>query len=166
LILCVSFLFNNSMKSKAGEKPMRCNQSGFTFHELVVIIAIMAILAAIAIPGVIGWLPKYRLGIGARDVLSALQAARQIAIKENDGVTLNFNFAGDSFTATLDSGATVRSGSMPGGIDLTDGSLGSSVRFNKLGIPSPAASGTLVVSDSQGRNRTIELFVTGTSRIQ
>lgn len=145
---------------------MRCKQSGFTFHELMVIIAIMAILAAIAIPGVIGWLPKYRLGSGARDVLSAMQAARLIAIKENTGVTLDFDFAGDTFNATLDSGGTVHSGLMPGGIDLTDGSLGSSVRFNKLGIPSPAASGTLVVSDSQGRSRTIELFVTGNSRIQ
>ena len=109
---------------------------------------------------------RKQLGIGARDMLSAMQTTRLIAIKENTGVTLNFNFASDTFRATRDSGGTVHSGSMPSGIDLTDGSLGSSVRFSKLGIPAPTASGTIVVSNRLGRSRAIELFVTGTSRIQ
>lgn len=143
---------------------MRCKQSGFSFLELMVVMAIMTILAAIAIPGVIGWLPKYRLGSGARDLLSVMQSARLIAVKENTGVTLNFNFAGDTFTATLDGGGTVKSGSLPGGIDLTDGGLGNSVGFSNLGYPN--ANGTIIVSDNHGRSRTIELFVTGSSMIQ
>ena len=41
----------------------------------MVTIGIIAILAAIAVPGVIGWLPRYHLGNAARDILAAVEDA-------------------------------------------------------------------------------------------
>jgi len=46
--------------------------SGFTLMELVVVIAIISVLCALAIPGYISWLPKHKLGNGARDILAQI----------------------------------------------------------------------------------------------
>mgnify|MGYP001828181416 CR=1 FL=1 len=36
------------------------NESGFTLFELMVVLGIMAILASVAVPGFLGWLPSHR----------------------------------------------------------------------------------------------------------
>jgi len=67
---------------KSMMKTKRQN-AGFTLIEVPVVIVIMAILAAIAIPGFSGWLPDYRLRQAARDLYSNLQRAKINAIKSN-----------------------------------------------------------------------------------
>jgi prepilin-type N-terminal cleavage/methylation domain-containing protein len=62
---------------------IRKKESGFSLIELLVIMVIIAILAAIAIPGFSAWLPNYRLRQAARDVYSNLQRAKVNAIKSN-----------------------------------------------------------------------------------
>jgi len=56
---------------------------GFTMIELVIAVAIFAIMAAIAIPGFSTWLPNYRLKSAARDLYSNMQLARMGAVREN-----------------------------------------------------------------------------------
>ena len=66
-----------------------CNkQSGFTLIELITIIAIMSILAGIAIPNFLSYLPKHRLNGAARQVMGDLMGARMKAVKENTTVTV------------------------------------------------------------------------------
>ena len=62
---------------------IRGKESGFSLIELLVVIVIFAILAAIAIPAFSNWLPSYRLRQAARDVYSNLQRAKVNAIKSN-----------------------------------------------------------------------------------
>ena len=66
------------------------NDSGFTLFELMVVVGIMAILASVAIPGFLGWLPKYRMRSAADDVLSTLQQAKLRAVRENANVSVTF----------------------------------------------------------------------------
>ena len=70
---------------------------GFTLIELMIAIAIIAIATAIAVPNLIGWLPKHRLGTASRDILSVLQQARLRAVKENADVTVQFETGNDSY---------------------------------------------------------------------
>jgi type IV fimbrial biogenesis protein FimT len=73
-----------------------CNkQSGFTLIELIVIIAIVAIFAAIAIPNYLAWLPKSRLNGAARQVMGDLMAARMKSVSLNCDVRVAF-VAGDA----------------------------------------------------------------------
>ena len=66
-----------------------CNkQSGFTLIELIVIIAIVGVFAAIAVPNFLSYMPKYRLNGAARQVMGDLMAARMKAVKENTTVTV------------------------------------------------------------------------------
>jgi len=68
-----------------------CNkQSGFTLIELIVIIAIVAIFAAIAVPNFLSYMPKHRLNGAARQVMGDLMAARMKAVKENLTVTVTY----------------------------------------------------------------------------
>ena len=161
---------------KTQEMEIMRNDSGITFFELMVVVGIMAILASVAIPGLLSWLPKYRMRSAADEVLSTLQHAKLRAVRENDIVSVTFNFANDSYTAFLDNGAgadagngtqeageaTVKNGRMPAGIDLQDSGLGTVVRFNRRGFPD--ASGNIVIANGT-ISRTINLTLGGSSSI-
>ena len=68
------------MKLYGSIKTMR-KQSGFTLLELIVVIAILGIMAAIVVPNYLSWVPKNRIKGAARDLYSNMQLARMAAIK-------------------------------------------------------------------------------------
>jgi Tfp pilus assembly protein FimT len=74
--------------------------------ELLVVIGIVAVLCSLAIPGLISWIPKHKLGNGARDVLSTIEGARMRAVR--DRVSIGMEFLGDnvSYRVWVDDGGT------------------------------------------------------------
>jgi len=67
--------------------------AGFSLIELMVAIAIIAILMGLAIPGFATWLPNYRLKGAARDLYSNLQLAKSGAIKDRTEWAIRFTTA-------------------------------------------------------------------------
>jgi len=149
-------------KLKIQEMEIMHKNSGFTITELMVTIAVVAILASLAIPNFIDWLPNYRLRSGAEEIQSTLQFARITAIKRNATATVAFDIANETYRASV-GGQAIRGGRMPAGIDINSAFGGTSVQFDSRGIAS--AAGTAVVRNNLGRSRTIRVYITGNSRI-
>ena len=150
-------------KLKKEEIEIMRKNSGFTITELMVTIAVIAILASLAIPNFIAWLPNYRLRSGAEEIQSTLQFARLTAIKRNATATVTFDIANETYRASV-GGQAIRGGRMPAGIDINSASFGgTSVQFDSRGIANNA--GTAVVRNNLGRTKTITVYITGNSRI-
>ena len=138
------------------------NNEGVTIIEIMVVIGIIAILAAIAVPGFVGWIPNYKLRSGTEDIQSTLQHARIRAIKQNTSAVVSFNTGNETYAASVGA-QTFRSGKMPTGIDIDSVSGAGFVQFNSEGFAASAVN--IVVNNGQGNSKTVRVKLTGVSRI-
>lgn len=69
-------------------------ESGFTLVELIIVVAMVAVITAFALPNFLNWLPNHRLRSAAHDLFSNFQKAKLEAIKRNINTTVCFNSGG------------------------------------------------------------------------
>jgi type IV fimbrial biogenesis protein FimT len=141
---------------------------------MMVVIGIIGILSMIAIPNIISWLPKYRLGSAARNLLSAMQYARLVAVKENVDILVNFDPQNDNYMLFPDYNSdeiqdgdepTLRGGKMPGGVSITETNFtGDRFKFDSRGLAS-GSGGTISISNNLNDFKKIRINRTGNSRI-
>jgi competence protein ComGC len=62
---------------------VRPSDRGFTLIEMAIVALVIMIVIAIAVPFVIQYMRMYRVGIGGRNVATALQRARYLATSDN-----------------------------------------------------------------------------------
>ncbi|MCW5199375.1 prepilin-type N-terminal cleavage/methylation domain-containing protein, partial [Desulfobulbus sp. F1] len=67
------------------------NTAGFSFVELMVVIALIGMLSAIALPSLLGSLSEKRLKNAARNLYSDMQRARLQAVKKNKKLFVRFS---------------------------------------------------------------------------
>lgn len=70
--------------------------SGMTMVELIVVIAIIGILVALAIPSMNQYFEKARLRGASDDIVALLAEARQNAVKQNKQVAVDFRRTSDT----------------------------------------------------------------------
>lgn len=159
---------------------MRKN-NGFTLLELMVVICILAVMAAVTTPNLISWLEGRRLSQASRDVLAAVKATRLRAVKERANAVVTFNTANNTFQAfvddgggtagnegnnTRDAGETIfKSGSFET-VSITGAAFGVNafVAFTSRGFPD--SNGTVSLQDDNGGVKQIVVSSTGSSQIQ
>jgi general secretion pathway protein H len=137
------------------------NHKGITLVELIVVMVIIAIGAALLVPNIGAWLPNYRLRSGTRDVVSTLRMAQMKAVSTN----LPYGVAFDANSCQLyrSSGGLIPEGSpvnLPSGVQFNnntfpvDGTLGKPfAQFNPNA--SMASGGILTLQNPTGAERRI-----------
>jgi prepilin-type N-terminal cleavage/methylation domain-containing protein len=90
------------------------SDKGLTLVELIIVMAIIAVLAATGIPQFVRYLPKMRLKSASRDLISNMQFARMKAIRDNAPCRLHFETGVGRYCVLDVNGTTCRT------VDLSD----------------------------------------------
>jgi type IV fimbrial biogenesis protein FimT len=130
-------------------KPTRHRSGGFTLIELMVTLAVAAILLGIAVPSFQGMMEKNRVAAQSNELLGGLQTARSEAIRKN--ATHRFCSASTGWIVRTPSSATaIREGTLQG--STTVGTFCADYRAD--GLPysctcSTATVGTTLITGGQ-----------------
>lgn len=132
---------------------------GFSIAEVIVAIAVFAILASIAIPQFVGFRPKNRLNGATRQIYSQLMWARSKAVTDNSDYVVTF----PTNQTMLITGATTRTVNIQSDyVDVTLSSSASTITFSSRGTADVAPTITLTNS---GGSKTVTLRITGAATI-
>lgn len=135
--------------------------------ELIVVMVIIAIGAALTVPNIGGWLPNYRLRSAARDVASTLRFAQIKAVSSNTTYQVVFDTANDSYIIQyLDTGGGwVNDGetqTLPAGVKFNT-TFGNVASFSSNSTV--ANSGDINLNNTKGATKKIRLL-SGRIRIE
>lgn len=160
----------------------KSKQSGFSMLELIIVMAVIAIMAAIATPSFLSWRKDFWLKGAARDLLGNMQKAKLTSIKRRTNVTMEFDTGGYSYLAYIDGDGTT--GYDPTATDdelilsetwnddvyfdtdqSTDGISfnGNKTNFQPSGIPT--LSGAIYIKNDNGKKLSIALSAAGNIHI-
>ena len=145
-------------------------KAGFTLVELMIVIAIMAILAGIAAPNFQTYMAQRRLNGAARQVMTDLMAARMKAVSLNQKVKVSFtsdheyeiwNDADGNGTLADNEGDDVERDIHPDYHDVTFFNVSANPFFQPRGT---AVGSTITLTNSSG-SKYVKVALTGRIKI-
>jgi type IV fimbrial biogenesis protein FimT len=159
---------------------IQSKQSGFTLIEMVIVVALLAILASFAIPSYQKMVQDSLVRNAATSIQTGLQLARGEAVKRNTRVQLDLRGTHSAWTVCEspaapgacpdpDDATTIQSKDMGDGssnnVDVTTSAAGPLV-FNAYGtLTSGAVTVTVKNSDTTARELRIQVGAGGSSKV-
>jgi prepilin-type N-terminal cleavage/methylation domain-containing protein len=146
------------------------NEQGFGMAELIVVVAIIAIIAAAGVPSLVTYWQSSRLTAGAEQLASVMNRGRQLAIRSNTSVCVertgtNVRLRTGSCAGTIWTGVgTDSAGLIKIANDLQVGGATNAI-FTNVGGASTTATYSLTDTKS-GRSRNVVVAATGRVTIQ
>ncbi len=142
---------------------MKMNKKGITLIELVVVMLIIAVGAALIAPNIGAWIPYYRLRSATRDIVSLMRTAQMKAISSNKHYGVYFD-PGGSIILQQTTGDTSVNGNwsnegeaqtLPQGVTITGISFPN--RRAHFNSDSTSGTGSMTLRNSKGSTKTITL---------
>jgi prepilin-type N-terminal cleavage/methylation domain-containing protein len=151
-----------------GRMKRTCISTGFSLIELMIVIALISIVSAFAVPTWQKYTANTNLKTAAREVMADLSNAKQRAVEENLKYSIKFNVAGNSYALSrTDTGVTLWTkelASFGNGILIDSVTFtGSVVNFQKRGT---ASLGSVVLRNGLGSKATITVTITGRTYVE
>ena len=129
---------------------------GFTLIEMMVVIAIMAIVSAIAIPNIYSFAAGMKRRAACSDLYSTLQKTRMYAIRQPDS-QWKVEFTSSTYVVSGGGKSTITKFSEYPGINISIPA--GTVEFYPDGTASKAVSATF--TDAKGYSSQVEVFASG-----
>jgi type IV fimbrial biogenesis protein FimT len=132
------------------------NRKGFTMTEVAVVLSLIGIMTAIAVPSYISWLPRHKLQTSVRQIYDDMNLAKIRAVKDNTVAVVIFTPATNQYTIFLDTNGNWaldgpeprirQSASLEDGVTITGTTLPAHTSgFNNRGmLPTGATPGGVV----------------------
>jgi prepilin-type N-terminal cleavage/methylation domain-containing protein len=140
-------------------KRVIADSRGFSLAEVIVAIAVFAILAAIAIPQFVAFRPKNRLNGAARQIYSELMWARSKAVNDNSSYVVTFP---TNQTMQIAGSTTKTVNIQTEYSDVTLSSTAATITFSSRGTTDVAPTITLT---NPGGTKSVTIRITGTVSI-
>ena len=148
----------------------RLNEQGFGMAELIVVVAVIGLLAALAMPSFLTYWRSSALSAGSAEMASILNRGRQLAVSQNTSVCVQVSGTSIRFR-TVSCAGTIWTGTGTDGaglISLSNGlqiSGGASAIFTNAGGANPGATYT-VTDPRTARTRSVVVSATGRVNVQ
>ena len=139
-------IMKSGIKKRVQEVVVSKNEKGFTTIELIIVIVIAGIMAAIAIPRMDN-INTVDLYTTARQVKSDIRYTQELAMAKYMQTTITFNAGADTYTITGTGINDQRS--LPGNSSATF-DAGYTFTFFSSGLPTAGAAGWTVGITSKG----------------
>jgi hypothetical protein len=150
-----------------GHTITRRQARGFSLIEVAVILMVIGIITAFIVPQALSWMRLYRLGVGSRNVATALQRARYLATSNNTRAALTIPAAQlvriEQYGQMPGAEAQVLASiDMPNGITI-DTQAPRQVAFDGRGIVTPMPNEDLMirVNSADGYYQVVVISPTG-----
>jgi len=146
-------------------------EGGITLIELVVVMAIIAIMGVCLAPAIGEWLDNFRIRQAARDIASNLQFAKMRAISRRLEYRVYFDVASNQYRLWVNDGGWVPDPEgvvlcIPRGVDITSAGFSGGVSRAEFNPDGTASNGTITIVNKQGKHCNVVVHRTGRIKIQ
>ena len=149
------------------DRPLGRNprEGGFTLIEIMIVIAIIGLTSALAVPNYIEWNAKQQLRQAATEIQNQLSLARISAMSRNSVVNVSFVVSGGKvqFSAGDASGVSVIPATQMMSTVTGLNPAPTAVAFSPLGIRSGGGTGNqqIMISDNKGLSYSVRVTPRG-----
>ena len=145
-------------------------EAAFTTAELIIVLVIVGVLAAVATPPLHRWLSIVGVDTASRELAATLQLGKMRAIAENRRYRMSFDLAQHAYTVQKEVFGAWHNVEEPralrAGLRLASVSEGRNpLYFEPLGTM-PGGNASIVLQNAQGRSRTVSISTGGRVKVR